>query len=54
MMVRSNPASREMSDERLQRQMRDAFDLICYCYYDEARGYRVSSVRLMAAELEAA
>ena len=53
MMVRQHPAGRELPDDRLNEMMRAAFDLIVYCENDGTR-FRVSRVRLMAAELELA
>jgi len=53
MMVRQHPAGRELGEERLMDMMRAAFDLIVYCEFSGDR-FRVSRVRLMAAEMELA
>jgi type IV secretion system protein VirB11 len=53
MMARQHPAGREMTEERLVILAEQAFDVIAYCERDENR-FRVSSVRLLAAEREAA
>jgi type IV secretion system protein VirB11 len=53
MLARQHPAGREMTEDRLMAMARDAFDVIAYCYRD-GNEFRVSSVRLMAMEREAA
>jgi type IV secretion system protein VirB11 len=53
MMARQHPAGREMTEDRLMRMAADAFDVIAYCHRD-GNDFRVSSVRLMALEREAA
>jgi len=51
MMARQHPAGREMSEGRLMQMSREAFDVVAYCERGD-HGFRVSSVRLMAAEME--
>jgi type IV secretion system protein VirB11 len=53
MMARQHPAGREMTEERLMDMAHKAFDLVAYCQRDENR-FRITSVRLLAAEMEAA
>ena len=52
MMARQHPAGREMTEDRAHGMAADAFDVIAYC--TEMATIRVSSVRLMALEREAA
>jgi type IV secretion system protein VirB11 len=52
MMARQHPAGREMSEARLMEMASEAFDVIAYCERGD-EGFRVSNVRLMAAEREA-
>jgi type IV secretory pathway ATPase VirB11/archaellum biosynthesis ATPase len=51
MMARQHPAGRELSEERLREMAENAIDVIGYCERTDD-GFRVSSVRLMAAERE--
>ena len=53
MMARQHPAGRELSEDRLKEMAENAIDVIGYCERTDD-GFRVSSVRLMAAEREAA
>jgi type IV secretory pathway ATPase VirB11/archaellum biosynthesis ATPase len=53
MMARQHPAGREMSEGRLMEMASEAFGVIAYCERSDD-GFRVSSVRLMAEEREAA
>lgn len=50
-MVRMHVAGRELKEEQLNEMMRSAFDLIFYCLNDGTE-FKITSVRLMAAELE--
>lgn len=54
MMARQHPAGREMSEGRLMETASNAFDVIAYCERSDDNRFRVSSVRLMAQEREAA
>jgi hypothetical protein len=52
-MARQHPAGREMSEGRLMEMARETFGVIAYCERSDD-GFRISSVRLMAEEREAA
>jgi len=51
MMARQHPAGRELTEARLKEMAENALDVIAYCERTD-EGFRVSSVRLMAAERE--
>jgi type IV secretion system protein VirB11 len=53
MMARQHPAGREMAEQRLIEMAQNSFDVLAYCEYADD-GYKVTSVKLMAAEAELA
>lgn len=59
-MARHHPAAADMSDTRLLSKCRNAFDVIAYMKrtdrkrHEGDKGFRITSIRLRAAELEAA
>ena len=51
-MARSHTAVRDMKDEVLLEKAGNAFDVIAYCRRNTEKKFRISSIRLMAAERE--
>jgi hypothetical protein len=54
MMARQHPAGREMTEAKLMEMAAEAFDIVAYCERDDSGKFRISSVRLMQLEREAA
>ena len=54
MMVRHHPAGREIPEERLMEMVSTAFDIIAHCEYSEEDGWKVSALKMWAAEQEMA
>jgi type IV secretory pathway ATPase VirB11/archaellum biosynthesis ATPase len=53
-MARGHPSAAGMPEDQLMNKIRSAFDVIAYCRRNDEGRFRISSVRLMVAEREAA